>query len=38
MEAIFIFLAILDLVQQQQIALVFGEGFNEFWLTKKEEE
>jgi segregation and condensation protein A len=37
MEAIFNFLAILDLVQQQKIALVFGEGFNQFWLTAKEE-
>jgi segregation and condensation protein A len=37
MEAIFVFLAILDLVQQQQIALVFGDGFNQFWLTKKVE-
>jgi segregation and condensation protein A len=36
MEAIFVFLALLDLVQQQQIALVFGDGFNQFWLTKKE--
>jgi segregation and condensation protein A len=37
MEAIFNFLAILDLVQQQKITLVFGEGFNQFWLTAKEE-
>jgi segregation and condensation protein A len=37
MEAIFNFLAILDLVQQQKIALVFGEGFNQFWLTAKED-
>lgn len=37
-EAIFLFLAILDLIQQQQITLVIGEGFNNFWLEDRKEE
>jgi segregation and condensation protein A len=37
MEAIFTFLALLDLIQQQQISIVLGEGFNSFWIEIKTE-
>lgn len=33
---VFSFLAILELVQQQKLALTVGEGFNNFWIEKKE--
>lgn len=32
---VFSFLAILELVQVQKIAITIGEGFNNFWLEKK---
>jgi segregation and condensation protein A len=32
-HAIFSFLGMLELVQQQVISLVIGEGYNNFWLT-----
>lgn len=35
---IFNFLAILELLQQQEITLHLGEGFNNFWVEKIEEE
>ncbi len=35
---VFSFLAVLELVQGQRISLVIGEGFNQFWLEKKEQE
>jgi segregation and condensation protein A len=31
---VFNFLAILELLQSQQIGIVVGEGFNNFWLEK----
>jgi segregation and condensation protein A len=31
---IFNFLAILELLQSQQIGIVMGEGFNNFWLER----
>ncbi|MEZ4828128.1 MAG: segregation/condensation protein A [Bacteroidia bacterium] len=33
---VFSFLAILELVQLQKISIIIGEGFNNFWMTKKE--
>ena len=33
---VFNFLGILELIQLQQIEIVIGEGFNNFWLTIKE--
>ncbi|MEM6343241.1 MAG: segregation/condensation protein A [Bacteroidota bacterium] len=35
---VFSFLAILELVQVQKIAITVGEGFNNFWLEKKHAE
>jgi segregation and condensation protein A len=32
---VFSFLAILELIQAQKISVVVGEGFNNFWLEKK---
>ncbi len=34
--AVFSFLAILELIQIQQISITVGEGYNNFWLIKKE--
>ncbi len=34
---VFNFLAILELIQLQLVEIVIGEGFNNFWLKKKEE-
>jgi len=34
---VFSFLAILELVQRQQIGVVVGEGFNNFWIESKGE-
>jgi hypothetical protein len=31
---VFNFLAILELLQSQQIGIVVGEGYNNFWLEK----
>ncbi|MEO0471873.1 MAG: segregation/condensation protein A [Bacteroidota bacterium] len=36
--AVFSFLAILELVQIQKIALTIGDGFNNFWIHKKRKE
>ena len=33
---VFSFLAILELVQSQKLSMTIGEGFNNFWLSKKE--
>lgn len=33
---VFTFLAILELVQLQKISITVGEGFNNFWVSKKE--
>ena len=36
-HAIFTFLAVLELLQEQAIRITLGIGFNNFWLTKPEE-
>jgi len=36
-QAIFTFLAILELLQEQLIRITLGIGFNNFWLTEPEE-
>lgn len=33
-HAIFVFLSVLELVQEQKISIVVGEGYNNFWLEK----
>lgn len=33
-EAIYTFLAVLELLQMQLISIVIGEGFNQFWVQK----
>lgn len=35
---VFSFLAVLELVQSQKLGIVIGEGFNNFWIEKKEKE
>jgi segregation and condensation protein A len=35
--AVFCFLGILELVQVQRVKLTVGEGFNNFWMAKKDE-
>ena len=35
---VFSFLAILELVQTQKLNITIGQGFNNFWLSKKDEE
>lgn len=35
---VFSFLAVLELVQNQKLNIVVGEGFNNFWIEKKEKE
>jgi segregation and condensation protein A len=37
-HAIFVFLSVLELVQEQQIKIVIGEGYNNFWLEKRSPE
>ncbi len=37
-SVIFNFLAILELLQMQLIGIILGEGFNNFWIQKKESE
>ena len=34
---IFNFLAILEMAALQQVSIIFGEGFNNFWVSKREE-
>ncbi len=34
LHAIFVFLSVLELVQEKKIKIVFGEGYNNFWLEK----
>ncbi|MFM9052695.1 MAG: segregation/condensation protein A, partial [Bacteroidota bacterium] len=36
-HAIFTFLAVLELLQEQAIRITLGIGFNNFWLAKPEE-
>ncbi len=33
-HAIFIFLSMLELIQEKQLSITIGEGYNNFWLTK----
>lgn len=33
-HAVFVFLSILELIQEQQIQITIGEGYNNFWLEK----
>lgn len=33
-HAIFVFLSALELIQEQQLKIVIGEGYNNFWLEK----
>jgi len=33
MHAIFIFLALLELLQSQDVGIIWGEGINNFWIT-----
>ena len=33
-HAIFVFLSVLELIQEQQIRITIGEGYNNFWLEK----
>ncbi|MFM7217057.1 MAG: segregation and condensation protein A [Bacteroidota bacterium] len=37
-HAIFTFLAVLELLQEQAVRITLGIGFNNFWLTRPEEE
>ena len=36
-HAVFIFLGMLELIQQQLISIVLGEGNNNFWLSSEVE-
>ncbi len=33
-HAVFVFLSILELIQEQQITITIGEGYNNFWLER----
>lgn len=33
-HAIFVFLSVLELIQEQQVRVTIGEGYNNFWLEK----
>jgi segregation and condensation protein A len=33
-HAIFVFLSVLELIQEQQIKILLGDGYNNFWLEK----
>ena len=33
-HAIFVFLSVLELIQEQQIKITIGDGYNNFWLEK----
>jgi len=33
-HAVFVFLSMLELIQEQQIKILIGEGYNNFWLEK----
>jgi segregation and condensation protein A len=37
-HAIFVFLSILELIQEQRLAIVIGEGMNNFWIEKSDPE
>jgi segregation and condensation protein A len=35
-HAVFVFLSILELIQEQQIKILIGEGYNNFWVEKQD--
>jgi len=37
-HAIFVFLSVLELIQEQQIKITIGEGYNNFWVEKADPE
>lgn len=37
-HAIFVFLSVLELIQEQKVKITIGEGYNNFWLEKSEPE
>ncbi len=34
-HAIFVFLSVLELIQEQQITITIGDGYNNFWIEKR---
>lgn len=36
LHAIFVFLSVLESIQEQKVEIVIGEGYNNFWLSKKD--
>lgn len=37
-HAVFVFLSVLELIAEQQVKILIGDGYNNFWLEKKEPE
>jgi segregation and condensation protein A len=37
-HAIFVFLSVLELIQEQQIKITIGDGYNNFWVEKNDPE
>jgi segregation and condensation protein A len=37
-HAIFMFLSMLELIQEQMLTIMIGEGYNNFWIRIKTEE
>ena len=35
-HAIFVFLSVLELIQEQQIKITIGDGYNNFWIEKSD--
>ncbi|HLP53222.1 MAG TPA: segregation/condensation protein A [Chitinophagales bacterium] len=35
-HAIFVFLSVLELIQEQQVKITIGEGYNNFWIEKND--
>ncbi|HWB64285.1 MAG TPA: segregation/condensation protein A [Chitinophagales bacterium] len=35
-HAVFVFLSVLELIQEQQLKILIGEGYNNFWIEKAE--
>ncbi len=36
LHAVFVFLSILELIQEKKLLIVFGEGYNNFWLERQD--
>ncbi len=36
LHAIFVFLSVLESIQEQKVEIVIGEGYNNFWLSKRD--